>query len=227
MADWGNYVIQGGLTKYAPDMSTDPNWKILAYFVFPPKAGSYHVIDPPQSMFDVGLVADDVLLPTNHRDLLWKKPDDDFPDGDWSMGSKVYMLYEDELTGLKYKVTFSLVGYKTLISAGRNPLGKGFIALVLGSFNVATFGLFSNNMGGWLVTEIAESGGTSLGNPSFSPDVNSDTFRPLYQDQLDENRNKQVITWLGVGLLTFGIVKKSAVMAVSGAALVLKNSIKK
>ena len=222
MADWGNYVIQGGLTKYAPDMASDPNWKILAYFVFPPKAGSYHVIEPP--LIEMGIVDDAVILPSNYLNLYPTKPNDEFPVGDWSQGSKVYRLYEDQATGEKYKVEFSLVGFKTLLSAGRNPLGTGFISLVIGSFNAATFGLFANNMGGWLVTEIIEtSGNSSSGTSGFGSTF--DNIRDQFEDAGEQAANKKreqarnsrkLMTWLGYGLLGYGIARKNTKVAISG-----------
>jgi|TARA_R110002153_G_scaffold156062_1_gene308195 hypothetical protein len=222
MADWGNYVIQGGLTKTAPNMTNDPNWKILAYFVFPPKAGSYHVIEPP--LIEMGIVDDAVILPSNYLNLYPTKPNDEFPVGDWSQGSKVYRLYEDQATGEKYKVEFSLVGFKTLLSAGRNPLGTGFISLVIGSFNAATFGLFANNMGGWLVTEIIEtSGNSSSGTSGFGSTF--DNIRDQFEDAGEQAANKKreqarnsrkLMTWLGYGLLGYGIARKNTKVAISG-----------
>ena len=222
MADWGNYVIQGGLTKTAPNMTNDPDWKILAYFVFPPKAGSYHVIEPP--LIEMGIVGDTVILPSNYLNLYPTKPNDEFPVGDWSQGSKVYRLYEDQATGEKYKVEFSLVGFKTLLSAGRNPLGTGFISLVIGSFNAATFGLFADNMGGWLVTKITETSGNSSGGTSgfgSTYDNIRDQFEDVSEEIADKNKeqarkNRKLMTWLGYALLGYGIARKNTKAAISG-----------
>lgn len=216
MADWGNYVIQGGLTKVAPNMANDPNWKILAYFIFPPKANSYHVVEPPDASLQLGLVSDTVILPGNYKGFSWEKPNDEFPVGDWSIGSKVYRLYKDDTTGVTYKVTFSLVSWKSLFSAGRNPIGKGFISLVLASFNYVTFNLFQANMGGWLITSITESGGSSTyGN--ISDKFGRGSSPQVANKKKEQSKSSaQMLTWLGYGLVGYGVARKNTTVAIGG-----------
>ena len=230
MADWGNYIIQGGLLKVAPDISTP--LRALAYAVLPPTGGTLHAGSP---FYSENQLAQGVIWPTAlDGPLTIKGPSDEAPAGDWAIGTKFYFLVEND-TGDQYKIIATLVTLSTANSQGLSPLTEGFFNLVLGTFNYLTYNLFEGNVGTWMTTSIEKisstgTGGTGGGLGGFISDAESAFSRQadLAEAFIKEKKsmqNKQLINWLGLALLALGLGRKSNTIALSGGVMLAYNAI--
>ena len=236
MSDWQNHIIRGGLVKIAPDISTPV--RALAYALFPPEEGTLHANAP---FISKNQLYSGVFWPEELDDgaYTYLNPVDDAPAGDWEIGTEFFFILEAS-TGEFFKITATMVSLNVANTQGLNPLATGLFNLVLGTFNYVTYNLFKNNVGSWITTKIdrvafADSNNTGnsgggLGGFLRQQQENLSELAEKSESFIREKKamqEKQLINWLGFGLLAIGLIRKSNTIALSGGVMLAYNAINK
>jgi hypothetical protein len=218
MATWRDYVLTGGMKKAAPSLSNE--FKMLRWALSAPVEGTKHCDAPNWGM---NSISSDVVIPEGFE-AFFAPPVErisiNAPKGDWVEDSQFLQVYKNPDTGKVIEIELTMVSFAKAETQNVNIFLTGFIYLTILAVNVITLGLVWGNMGGWVVTDIRESSGRSSGGTSGFGNIR-DKFEGLEERVADKKReqarnSRKLMTWLGYGLLGYGIARKNTKVAIGG-----------